>query len=530
MFHDLRSAAPDTIIETDIAIIGAGAAGIAMGRELIGSRRDVLLIESGDLFPDADTLALNEGKVVGEPYPALETTRLRFFGGTTNHWDGHCRPLDAIDFEKRDWVPYSGWPITRADLEPFYARANTVCELGPYDYETETWRSGLPKLMNLDPARWEDRLWHYSPPTRFGERYRDELKAATNVTVLMNANVVEIVLNSAAKEVRELKLKTLDGKAATVRLKTCVLACGGIENPRLLLASNGVMKNGIGNANDLVGRFFMEHPHALIAYAIPLEADITPYRAYFGGVKASSEAGEAVIQSKPGLAEDFQRANRLRSATLDVGWGYDRSAGYLALRKAGKAIMDRQVPDDLGDTLLRMVRDIDGLASGLYSRLRKSDFFWFAPTIEQEPNPASRVTLDRERDAVGVPKPRLDWRLTRGDKDATRTTIRLLGEDMARAGIARMRIDEWLLENDGHWEELGIRYHQMGTTRMSDDPKTGVVDRNAKVHGVENLYITGSSIFPTSGYANPTLTIVALALRLCDHLREEGVAAAGRPT
>jgi choline dehydrogenase-like flavoprotein len=520
MFKNLRDITPNTVIETDIAIVGAGAAGIAMARELGGGRRDVLVIESGDLYPDADTLALNEGKIVGEPYPALETTRLRFLGGTTNHWDGHCRPLDPIDFEKRDWVAYSGWPITRDDLDPFYARANVVCELGPYNYDTATWRPALPELMNLDPAKWEHRLWQYSPPTRFGETYRDELKEAVNVTVLFNANVVEIVLNGGAREVVELKLKTLDGRPATVRLKTCVLACGGIENPRLLLASNGVMKNGIGNANDLVGRFFQEHPHAMIAYAVPLVDDIQRYRAYFGGVKAT--IGQTVLQAKPGLNEGFQRANRLRSATLDVGWGFDRSTGYLALRKTVKAFQDGHLPDRMGETLLKMVSDIDGLASGLYARVRNNDFFWFAPTIEQEPSPASRVTLDRERDAVGVPKPRLDWRLTRADKEATRTTIRLLGEDMARAGIARMRIDDWLLEDDSHWENLGIRYHQMGTTRMSDDPKTGVVDRDCRVHGIENLYIAGSSVFTTSGYANPTLTIVALALRLCDHLRDKG--------
>lgn len=523
MFKDLHDHAPGAVIETNIAIIGAGAAGIAAARDLIDSQRDVLLIESGDLTPDAETLALNDGKIVGEPYLPLDVIRLRYFGGTTNHWEGHCRPLDPIDFEKRSWVPYSGWPITYSDLEPYYERANALCELGPYDYDTRSWEPVVPNLFPLDKTKWVNRLWHHSPPTRFGEKYRDELKNARNVTVLFNANATEIVLNESARQVVEVKIKALGGKEAIVRPKIVVLACGGIENARLLLASNKVMTAGVGNGNDLVGRFFMEHPHAMIAYAVPLAGDAVKYKVYYRGVRARIPAGEAFIQAKAGPTEEFQRAHQLRSGTIDVGIGYDRSAGYLSLRRTVKAVWeDGQMPDRFGEALLNMVGDIDGLATGLYRRFTDQQLFWFAASIEQEPNPASRVTLDRDLDSLGSPKPRLDWRLTAGDKIAVRTTIRLLGEELARTGVARMRIDDWLMEDDRHWEGLGIRYHNIGTTRMSDDPKMGVVDRDAKVHGIANLYIAGSSIFPTSGYANPTLTIVALTLRLTEHLRDKG--------
>lgn len=521
MLQDFRQRDDGAVIETDVCVIGAGAAGIALARELAGSARTVCVIESGGLEAEPSTQALYEGTVVGEPYPPLEATRLRYFGGTTNHWGGRCRPLDAIDFEPRSWVPHSGWPITRQDLDSFYARAQVICELGPYEYDPAIWRPLLPGLIALRPDRLVNRLWQLSPPTRFGQRYRDDLARATNVRVLLNANAVEIVVNDAATAVREVRLKTLDGKAGTVRLRTVVLACGGIENPRLLLASNRVITAGIGNGHDRVGRFFLEHPHAQIAFAVPT-APLERFRVYSGRVKATTAVGTAVIQAKPGLSEAFQRTERLLNGCVDMGFGYDRSEGYLTLRRVAKTLGRGAMPDDLGGAVLRMVGDLDGLALGLYRRLRDENVFWFGANVEQAPNPDSRVTLDETRDALGLPRVRLDWRLSAIDKRTTRVVCRLVGEELARLGIARMRMDDWLLADDTRWMDLGIRYHHIGTTRMSDDPKHGVVDRECRVHGIANLFVVGSSVFATSGYANPTLTIVALAVRLADRLKDGG--------
>lgn len=178
------------------------------------------------------------------------------------------------------------------------------------------------------------------------------------------------------------------------------------------------------------------------------------------------------------------------------------------------------MPDELGDAVLDMVSDLDGLAAGVYRRLTDQRVLWFGANTEQVPNPESRVTLAAERDAVGVPRPKLDWQLTMQDKEATRRACRMVGEELARLGIGRMRLDDWLLADGDDWQGLDVRYHHMGTTRMSDDPKQGVVDADCRVHGIDNLYIAGSSVFPTSGYANPTLTIVAMAIRLADHLRQ----------
>lgn len=518
MFRDFNDGDDGTVIETDLCIVGAGAAGITLARELIGAKRDVLVIESGGLHGDPATQALCEGKIVGTPYPALDSTRLRFFGGTTNHWDGHCTPLEAIDFEKRDWVPHSGWPIRLDDLQSAYVRAQRLCELGPCDYRPGTWRDALPGLIAFESERLVNRLWQFSTPTRFGDRYRDELDKAANVQVLLNANVVEIVADETASTVRELKLLSLGGRTGTIRPHTVVLACGGIENARLLLASNRVVKNGLGNGNDLVGRFFMEHPHAIMAFAVP-EVGLEQLAVYYGDFPGAIPEGKAIFQAKPGLTEKAQREERLLNCCIDVGWGYHRSPGYRTFRDAVKALARGRVPDDLGRAVMTMVGDLGGLGEGLYRRIRDRFVFWFACSVEQTPNASSRVMLDDERDALGLPIARLDWRLSPLDKITARRACRLVGEAFARHGLGRMRLDPWLLADDSTWEDLTPRYHHMGTTRMSDDPKTGVVDRNCRVHGIDNLYIAGSSVFATSGYANPTLTIVALAVRMADHLK-----------
>lgn len=518
MFQDFRSGEDGAVIETDICVIGGGAAGITLALGLADSRRAVCMVESGGLDFDPVTQALYEGAVVGGPFPALDQVRLRYFGGTTNHWDGHCRPLDPIDFERRPWVPYSGWPITRQDLDPYYARAQPILELGPYQYETEAWQEALPGLFAFRPERIYNSLWQHSPPTRFGERYRDALGRAENIRVLLNANAVEIVANEGATAVTEVRLKTLDGKAGSVRPRVVVLATGGIENARLLLASSRVMKAGLGNGNDLVGRFFLEHPHALIAFAVGT-VDTKRHAVYFDEAVVPTPTGPVAIRSGASLSETLQREHRLLNANVNIGYGFDRSEGYLTLRSVVKALGNGELPDGLGGAVLAMAGDLDGLAAGLFRRITNENVFWFGANTEQAPNPDSRITLDGERDALGMPRVRLDWRLLPLEKRTTRFACRLVGEELARLGVARMRMDPWLLAEDGTWRELGVRYHHMGTTRMSDDPKHGVVDRDCRVHGIANLYVAGSSVFPTTGYANPTFTICALALRLADHLR-----------
>ena len=506
VFHDARQLDDGAEIAADICIVGAGAAGITLAYELRDTTRDVLLVESGGPeAPDSETQSLYEGHVVGTPYFPLDICRLRFFGGTTNHWSGHCRPLDPIDFEKRAWVPYSGWPIGPADLADAYNRAQALCELGPFEYRVDARPELRDQSIPFDRRRIVNISFRHSAPTRFGRAYGDALLKARNVRVLCHANVTRIVTNRTASAVDGVEVRTFSGKRATIRARVLVLAAGAIENARLLLLSDGVEKNGLGNRYGNVGRFFMEHPHALAAFAVPT-VELKRFEAYYS------------VNLRPVLAPEFQRREKLLNAAVAVGYGFDRFPGYRSVREVVREFAEGRLPDDLGRHVLNIIRDLDDIPGGLLRRLQHKAVLWFSVNAEQIPNPQSRMLLSRERDALGCRRAALDWRLTTDDKAHARRAIRVVGEELARLGLARMRLDPWLVQDDTTWNGLTGRYHHMGTTRMSENPRHGVVDADCRVHGVANLFVAGSSVFATSGYAAPTLTIVALAVRLANFL------------
>mgnify|MGYP001618032562 CR=1 FL=1 len=265
-----------------------------------------------------------------------------------------------------------------------------------------------------------------------------------------------------------------------------------------------------------MGRYFLEHPHAIVAYAIPQTA-LDRYVAYYRSV----EVAGIPIQVKPGVSEEIQRREEILNGCIDVGYGYDRSPGYLGVYHIMRNLRRGRMPSNFDMSLVQVLSDLDGAASGLYRQLRGRNVLWFGANFEQAPNPDSRVLLSAERDRLGCRQATLDWRLSAIDKHSLRVGCRIVGEELARLGLARMRMDAWLLKDDSSWSDLEGHFHHMGTTRMSDDPTSGVVDADCRVHGVSNLYVAGSSVFPTCGYANATLTIVALALRLADHLQKK---------
>ncbi|MGH7926625.1 MAG: FAD-dependent oxidoreductase, partial [Candidatus Binatia bacterium] len=267
MLLDLREMDSPGPFEADICIIGAGAAGIAIAREFLDSRIKVCLVESGGLTSEDETQQLATGENVGRPYYPLELARFREFGGSTGRWGGACAPLNDLDFEHRPWVPHSGWPIGKRDLEPFYARAQTLFEVGAYDYQPQNWEGNGIRFLDFTPDTVVTQLWQMSPETNFGVAYRKPLQQSQDVTVLLHANVTEIITDERAASVKGVRVVTLVGKSATVNARVVILACGGIENARMLLLTNKVEATGLGNRHDLVGRFFMEHPHVASAGA-----------------------------------------------------------------------------------------------------------------------------------------------------------------------------------------------------------------------------------------------------------------------
>jgi choline dehydrogenase-like flavoprotein len=510
MFIDARKLPEPTTVEADLAIVGGGPAGITLACALAGSRISVCLIEAGGLEPDAQTQTLYEGENAGIEYP-LSGSRLRYFGGSSNHWGGYCRPLDPIDFEARDWVPFSGWPFGIDELVPYYPPASARVEVAPAHFDDLAyWQEKTGEhLLELASGRMQTRFVHFSPPTHFGERYRAELTQGGNVRVLLYANVVNIASTEAGRTVTHLDVRTLSGLSHTVKARSYVLATGGLENARLLLLSNKVVAAGLGNQHDLVGRFFMEHPH-LTRFGEIVVADIQRLpRIYRERLAPAGSVVNAAFDPSP----EFLRERRLLNATfmMAVAGEYGPGARPSDDPQRGAA------HTDMLRAASRFLSDGDNADK---SPEPGAGAVWLGIgcACEQVPNPASRVSLSTERDALEQPKIRLNWRLTAQDRHSVIEHMRSLALEFGALDIGRMMLK---VEDDGRWPELVVGgNHHMGTTRMSDDPRRGVVDRNARVHGTDNLYVAGSSVFPTSGAANPTLTIVAMTLRLADHLRK----------
>jgi choline dehydrogenase-like flavoprotein len=522
MPQDARELDDGHVLECDLCIVGAGAAGITIAHALADSRIEICLLESGGFDFEEPIQELYEGTNVGLPYFDLDICRLRMFGGSTNHWAGRCRPLDEIDFEERPWVPLSGWPLTRAELEPHYRAAQEICQLAAYDYTPEPWLNPGQEVLPFDPAKVVSRVWQFSPPTQFGEVYRDALEAASNITIVLHASVVDIAANETGSEVLGLEIETLTGKQLRARARAYVLACGGLENPRLLLAANRQVNAGLGNQQGMVGRCFMEHPHMNAARALVADpATLSFYDRGQGGGAAQGIEVVGCLNQSPARQQTEQVLNFDALFTADnIG-----SSGYAALRRIWNAAEARRWPDDLSGDLWEALIDIDDTAAGLMGRFGLREYradnasFLMWCSAEQAPNPDSRVRLGAAVDALGIPRIALDWRLSELDKRSLLAGHLAIAEELGRTGLGRLQIDDWLSADLTGWApELVGGHHHMGTTRMSRDPGQGVVDPSSRVHGIANLYVAGSSVFPTSGSANPTLTIVALSLRLAEEL------------
>ncbi|MEX2495408.1 MAG: GMC family oxidoreductase, partial [Woeseia sp.] len=456
------------------------------------------------------------------PYYELVASRLRFLGGTTNHWAGISRPLDELDFQKRDAVPHSGWPIERASLDPYYERAHDYCRLSPCNYDPSRWSTTDAPLLPLQGGRLETRI-KLERPLRFGIEYRQQLERAQNVRVFLFANVTEIEAGDDGNDIRGVRARSLGGNELSVTARAFVIAAGAIENARLLLNSRKVHPDGIGNDRGLVGRFFMEHP-LIPAMELQLASEKTRLGLYTGQTRnGMGVTGYLALQSAAIREEGLLNA----SASLDIGSADQRIAkslqGVASAVTIWNHLKEGRAPPTFGKHVANLLRDMNRVAIYSYERafLRSPLAASLVLELEQAPNPSSRVTLTDERDALGMQRANLHWQMGELERMTVMRTSEIMGLEMGRAEIGRIRVLE--AGDSGWWPGMRGAWHQMGTTRMHARPAEGVVDADCRVHGIRNLYLAGGSVFTTSGSANPTLTIVALALRLADHLKEQGI-------
>jgi len=493
-FIDARTVPAGTTIDTDLAIIGGGPTGISLALALAPYPIRVVLLESGGMNFDARTQDLYGGPKSGYPYLKLEASRLRYLGGSTNHWGGWCRPLSEIDFEERDWMPHSGWPFSRKEIEPYFKRAQSLVEAGPYVYDRATkWTKSFGPELKLGDGGVYTSWFQFSKtrdsvlPTHFGHRYAEDLKRIAHLSTYTHANVTGMRLTPDAAKLDHLDVATLSGNTFTIRPRITVLAAGAMENARLLLASNDVAKAGVGNGNDMVGRFFADH-------AIPRDCATM---VLFDGKLAPFYQGNATVHGA------------ILRATLSPTEKYQRKKKLVA----SLTTIENEVKlDELGQAAVATT------ASALGIDASAAKAFSVGCGLELTPNPERRVLLTDERDALGMPRLSLKMRASDGDFMQYRQTMKELGRQLLAASTGMIRLNQ---KTHGDWlSVMDWGNHHMGTTRMSTDPKSGVVDANSQVHNVGNLYIAGSSVFPTYGASNPTMNLVALTLRLATHLRK----------
>jgi choline dehydrogenase-like flavoprotein len=463
----------------DVCIVGAGPAGITVARILASKGKRVALFEGGDLVYSEDSQSLYQGKSIGlNDWDAVKNCRLRYFGGTSNHWAGLCSYFDEVDFTKRP-NQMSGWPISRSEVFTYFDEAKKILDLPSDSFQHDIGWKGLGFRQFIHA---------YSPPTRFNQKYLNELKQSKNIDLYINANLTNILLEDGLQDVKSIQLTNYKNTSIRFTAKSYVLAMGSIENARMLLANNQQVKVGLGNHSDYVGRCYMEHFNVEFGRFVIDNADY-----WKNGKIMLSLSADLIKKHDIGSAVVVMEPNAKTKS-------YGRTA--LLKQQLRNLVCQSTTATDYSRKLVDFDCDGDGTISSM---------------IEQSPNRDSRVTLDKVKDRFGIPRVVHNWQYNQYDTHTIRTLGIQMAKEMAKLGAARVQLKDFILDNSLE-VKTSHHCHQMGTTRMSGLASDGVVDKNLKVHHLNNLYVAGSSVFPTGGGCNPTLTLTMLALRLANHL------------
>ncbi len=527
-----------------VCIVGSGAAGIALACDLDKCGFKVLLLEAGGL--KLDTAASDDfyKGTATAPHPNPAEFRRVMFGGTTSIWGGRCVPFDRIDFERRDYIPNSGWPISYDDVLRYYPRAMAYCDAGTFDF---TVGGSLPGKTSTiagfsdDSVVMANRIERYSLPTDFGKRYRERLARSENVTVILHARCVALKKSAGEDRVESIEFIDRNGQRKRVQAQAFVLAAGGMETTRLLLAADPEGR-GLGNASDHLGRYYACHFENVFGKLIPNSA-----RVAFDFEKT---ADGVYCRRKMQFSADAQRQHRLLNTAFrlhfpeysDASHGSPvMSAIYLAkstllpeyqmiLQHSAQLPVKSPATAHLRNVVLGLPKLVvfafDWLFRGTlatrklpYTLVPNADgSFPLEFNSEQTPLASSRITLTNEVDRHGLRRVHAEWRVCEEDVEAAKRAYALLRETLNRTPVCRLEFDEERLHSSIS-RSVPLGGHHIGTTRMAATAANGVVDQNCSVFESPNLFIASSSVFPTSSHANPTLTIVALALRLAEHLK-----------
>lgn len=511
--------------DVDVCLVGSGPAAWALSSELCGSGLRVVVLEAGgaECDPAADAPTLTED--VGA---TLFNGRRRTLGGTpeVELWGNRCIAFDDMDYEARSWVPFSGWPFGREEIAPYLDQASKYLGAGPYLPDGPVPPPSI-RLPAVDPSRLSHVWWSFGRGELGGTIKYSKLFRQIHdpdLRIIINATVTHLNLNESCKRIDSVEVSDPQGRRGTINARTVVLCAGGIENPRILLYSNRVLAKGVGNEHDLVGRFLMDHPRDENMTVTIAPHHAGALRRLFGPYRYNDGHGARRFVGGLALSPELQRRDELLhcAAWPIEEWAPDDPIEAIKRLKARSSARWQDVLRDIG----HVVCQPQHILLALHYRVmldqparRKVKKVGFYISSEQRPDPNSRVTLSQRLDRHGLPIARTDWRISDHERVSQATLARFIGDEFQRLGLPKAELIRWA--RDSLYEEAALSdgCHPTGATRIANNPREGVVDAECQVHGVAGLFVAGSSVFPTSGHANPTLMIVAMAVRLAQQLR-----------
>ncbi len=500
------------VLRTTVCVIGSGPAGAIVAVELARTGIDVLVVEAGSKLPDHDSDTLDHLEVSGSA--DLRFNHARQLGGATNLWAGRLAPFEAIDFQRRDWVPGSGWPLSGAEIEPYYRKVGDVLGIPGAEYfanrRTPEHNFLISSTIETKPFQWAKK------PFLAGDYIESAMEQFPNLKLALNAPVVRLIESNNTQTVETAEFILPGGDTGRIHARYFVLAAGGIETPRLLLNSTTVRNSGIGNDHDNVGRYLSTHPKANMASLI-LNKSVSTNHALFTDEHVSG----GLLRYGIGLSAETQKQHRLLNHYVQLLPFLEYQANTLFEKIKKSSTMDSPLIDRT--PLIRgfvpgfglMVFEVLGRLGRFQRRARK---FILRAFLDQYPDRNNRLMLSSACDSNGMPKVDVKWVFSQPDRVSVLEFFRLMDEDVVARGIGHIEYQK-LRETDD-WPIIGIHSHFMGATRMGTNPADSVTNGDCGVHGSDNLFVAGPSLFPVYGYANPVYTIGALSLRLADHLKE----------
>jgi choline dehydrogenase-like flavoprotein len=505
---------PSQRFQCDICVVGTGAAGLTLASVLLKSRKAVLFLESGGLEIEPGTSDLNRCEISDLHFVGDRLGRSRVIGGSTRCWSGQLLPLAAQDFEERPWIKQSGWPFDLSELENYYKKALHFLGADNLNFDSD-----LLEVLDIPDQPFDKTSFRFyfakwSPHPDLRSLFMSDFEESTNSTLLHYANLTKIHLSDDLKRVTQLEVKNQKLVSFRIECTRAILCLGGIETPRVLLANNHQIPEGIGNRYRLVGKYFQDHPTIRV------------------GILHSKDPGRVVRLFGPNWHDgrlytgkiSLTSAKQREFATLNAtaycdGESYPRVLEKrMLLNLLREKVLKDRIPAATFNNLIQLL--LRSLSLAVQRRIFRQDAqFAFTIMTEQEPFADSAISLGKTRDRYGVPRANIHWRLTENTWRTVMCFARLLEEEFESTRLGTMELLPYIKTPSSLWRIYPHdAFHHMGSTRMAVSPDRGVVDPDCKVFGIDNLYLISSAVFPTSGSSNPTLTIVALAYRLLEHL------------